>query len=99
MIDQWASISKNAIDSMYELAEINMKIAAKLVKQQPDLKHLSGGQWKKDRRGQRSEGIAGESGAIIYLRFPVPVAQILHAVMILYYPLILALNDRPDIVP
>ena len=32
------------------------------------------------------------------IRFPVPVAQIPHAVMILYHALILPLNDRPDIV-
>ena len=32
------------------------------------------------------------------IRFPVAVAQIPHAVMILYYALIVPLNDRPDIV-
>ncbi len=31
-------------------------------------------------------------------RLPIPVAQIPHPVMILYCALILALNDRPDII-
>ncbi|MGH8657810.1 MAG: phasin family protein [Gammaproteobacteria bacterium] len=37
MFDQWASISRNAIGSMQELAEINMKIVAKLSEQQQQI--------------------------------------------------------------